>query len=129
MWLIFKVQCICIDARWEASRTGHFPLSNRGEGMESPHAWLLYTLNDLGTCDQKVGLFATKELAIQSGMTKLGGAPFDVKYTLVEWPQIYKTVQEFEDRGHAEQMHQLAKQLTPEQIALVRSAAFAKYIS
>ena len=90
-------------------------------------AWMLRTLNDLGTSDRNVGLFASEELAKQVGATKLGGSPFEIKKTFVEMPRVYQTMQEFDHREQEQCLRQLAEMLTPEQIALVRSAAFDPY--
>jgi hypothetical protein len=90
-------------------------------------AWMLYTLNDLGTRDRVVGLFASEELANQVGAAKLGGSPFEIKKTFIEMPRVYQTMQEFDHREQEQCLRQLAEMLTPEQIALVRSAAFDPY--
>lgn len=90
-------------------------------------AWMLYTLNDRGTRDRIVGLFASEELASQVGAAKLGGSPFEIKKTFVEMPRVYQTRQEFDHREQEQCLRQLAEMLTPEQIALVRSAAFDPY--
>jgi hypothetical protein len=90
-------------------------------------AWKLFTLNDLGTCEWVVGLFASEKLANEVGHTKLGGAHFQTQHVLVEMPRVYQSVQEFENREQDQRLQQLAAMLTPEQIALVRSAAFDPY--